>query len=261
MTQDPGNPYSPPVAAVFDTHNAPAAGAFIPNGRKLPAGNGSSWIGSAWRLFRAETLTWILIWVVFALLVMVAAMVPMGSYLLPPLLTGGIMLGCERLQRYGMLEIGDLFSGFRKHTGPLLIQGLLYLAGVFVVTLPVVVIAVIGVFAMSPLFNQSGGDISLLVALLIALMGLLVLALMLPVMAATWFAPALIVLHDMQPMDAMKQSFRACFKNWLPMTIYSLLLLLLICAGLVTCCLGFLVVGPLFSISVYTSYRDIFFEE
>lgn len=261
MIQEPGNPYTPPDAPLYDAPDPLPQGAFIRTGRKVPAGNGSRWLGDAWRFFRLDPFTWVLMWIVFALLVMVAALLPFGSYLLPPLLSGGIMLGCQRLRDTGQLELGDLFSGFRKHTAPLLIQGLLYLAAIFVLTIPLVVIGLICAFAMAPTFGHGGFDAGMLGILVMLLLALLAVALMLPVMAAVWFAPALIVLHEMQPIDAMKASFAACFKNWIPMTVYSVLLLLLTMAGLLTCCLGFLVVGPLFSVSVYTSYRDIFIEE
>lgn len=259
MTQDPPNPYAPPAASVQDRHQAPEASSFIPGGRTLPAGRGSTWLGSAWQLFREQAMNWILIWVLFIILFCIAALLPMGTYLLPPILTGGIMLGCERLRTSGQLEVGDLFSGFRKHTGPLLIQGLLYLGGAFIAAIPSIILMVIGFIMMLPELHD--GDVGMAGVVVLIIAALVMLALFFPLMAAIWFAPPLIVLNDVLPLDALKQSFRACLKNWLPLTIYSLLLLLLGCAGLVTCCLGFLVIGPLFSISVYTSYRDIFFED
>ena len=97
---------------------------------------------------------------------------------------------------------------------------------------------------------------------------------------ATWFAPALIVLHDVAPGAALKASFFACLRNWIPFLVYSVVLLVLgiavaiplllgymayVAASLVSAIvaailglLGLLVLIPVMAASVYTAYRDIF---
>lgn len=258
----PANPYAPPVALIREQASlGPDFSHFIPYGRRVPAGNGTSWLGQSWALFTGAPFTWIGMWLLFVLLMMVLAFIPFANYLAPPLLLGGIALGCERWRRYRVVEIGDLFAGFQRHASPLLIQGLLYLAGVFIITIPAVIIMFVGIFlGAASAGHSAGGEAALTMVLLVALGVLLILALMLPLMAAMWFAPALIVLHDIAPFEAMKQSFFACFKNWLSMTVYSLVLLLLFCVAMIPCGLGLLVVGPWMTVSVYASYRDIFFE-
>ena len=57
-------------------------------------------------------------------------------------------------------------------------------------------------------------------ALLAVLLGLL---LGMPLMMAFWFAPALVVLRNDEPLAAMKASFDACLRNMLPMLVYGLL--------------------------------------
>jgi uncharacterized membrane protein len=48
------------------------------------------------------------------------------------------------------------------------------------------------------------------------LLGVLVgLALAVPLIAAYWFAPALVVIHGMAPIAAMKASFYGCFRNFI----------------------------------------------
>src|SRR5438045_4210958 len=59
----------------------------------------------------------------------------------------------------------------------------------------------------------------------IALGGLTALALLLPLMAAYWFAPVLVVMHDLPPLEAMKASFFACFANFIPFLVYSILMI------------------------------------
>jgi len=94
------------------------------------------------------------------------------------------------------------------------------------------------------------------------LLGVLIaLALLLPLMAAYWFAPVLVVMHDMQPLDAMKASFFATFTNFIPFLVYSILMIPLFILAAIPFGLGFLVVIPMLIASVYVSYREIFTEE
>ena len=98
---------------------------------------------------------------------------------------------------------------------------------------------------------------SIITFLLALLIGLALLA---PLLAALWFAPALVYFHDEPPLEALKISFFACMKNLLSFLVYGVLLLMLCVAAAIPFMLGFLVVGPLALISVYTSYRAIFTE-
>ena len=60
----------------------------------------------------------------------------------------------------------------------------------------------------------------------VGMLGLLVaLALSLVVAMAIWFAPALVVLRDVAPVEAMKASFAACLKNTVPLLVYGALYL------------------------------------
>lgn len=210
-------------------------------------------------MFAGAPFTWMGIWLLFMLLLMVVTFIPLGQNLALPLMMGGIMLGCERWRQYRTVEMGDLFAGFQRHTGPLVIQGLLYTAGVFIIFVPAGILMLIGIILGAAASNANEGAM-LTMMLLIALGSLVMAALLLPLMAAIWFAPVLIVLHDIAPLEAMKQSFYACFKNWLPMTVYSLLFIVLSVVAAIPCGLGLLVVCPWMMLSVYSAYRDIFFE-
>jgi uncharacterized membrane protein len=86
------------------------------------------------------------------------------------------------------------------------------------------------------------------------------LALLLPLFMALWFAPALAVFHQQGPAEAMKNSFVACLKNVVPFLLYSVILLLLTFVASIPFGLGWLVLGPVLAASLYTSYRDIFFD-
>jgi uncharacterized membrane protein len=92
----------------------------------------------------------------------------------------------------------------------------------------------------------------------VMLAGLLVMVLSIPVIMATWFAPALVYFHQMKPVDAMKASFAAGQKNWLPMSIFGIILMVAGFFAMLPLMLGFLLLLPIFCGAVYASYRDIF---
>ena len=92
----------------------------------------------------------------------------------------------------------------------------------------------------------------------VALAMLLSLALSMPLFMAMWFAPALVFFNNMSPVEALKASFNACLKNTLPFLVYGLIVLVLAFFAALPIFLGFLVLLPVVSGSVYVSYRDIF---
>jgi hypothetical protein len=59
-----------------------------------------------------------------------------------------------------------------------------------------------------------------LVALLLLLLALTVLAV---IAMANWFAPALIVLREARPLEAMLLSLRASLRNWVPFLVYGVI--------------------------------------
>jgi len=77
---------------------------------------------------------------------------------------------------------------------------------------------------------------------------------------ATWFAPALALFHEQSATEAMKASFIACLRNVLPFLLYGVILFLLAIAASIPFGLGWLVLGPTMAASLYTGYRDIFFD-
>ncbi len=73
-----------------------------------------------------------------------------------------------------------------------------------------------------------------------------------------YFAPPLIVLHDIRPFDAMKMSFKGCLRNMLPFLFFGLIALVfsfILCS--LTIGLGIFIVIPIMLISYYVIYRDI----
>jgi uncharacterized membrane protein len=241
---------------------------FIPGGRTVSASRGWDWFVSGFALFQREPL--ILVVMVIALLVcwVTLSWLPLIGALLNALLfqifLGGIMLGCQSLDAGGMLRFGHLFAGFDRYGTRLAVIGIFAAVGVVVAVTPMILIVGIGSFkAMAA--AATIGDMESLIRLVITLslvlmMGLLTaLALAVPLTMALWFAPALIVLHDLKPGAALAASFVACLKNTVPFLVYGIILALLMVIAVIPAGLGLLVLGPVVIASIYTAQRDIFF--
>lgn len=238
--------------------DAQSAG-FRAEARAVGAGRGWDWLVEAFALFRRQPGMWILMVVILGVLFVVISMIPvlgsLATALLFPIFGAGLMLGCRALDQGGTLEIAHLFAGFKQSTGNLVMVGVFNLVGWVAMAIAVIAVVGGGVFMGVVRGGSIGAGMSIM-SMLIA--GLLVAALSVPLYMATWFAPALIVLHDAAPVDALKASFFACLRNWIPFTVYSVVLLVLGVVAAIPLGLGFLVLVPVLAASVYTAYRDIF---
>jgi uncharacterized membrane protein len=75
---------------------------------------------------------------------------------------------------------------------------------------------------------------------------------------ALWFAPALVVFRGTAPVDALRVSFSASLKNIVPFVVYGVIYIVASILASIPFGLGWLVLAPLVTISVYSSYEDVF---
>ncbi len=285
------NPYAPPRAdltpAVADD-DGPITGPV-----SVPVGHGWLWIGDAYALFRAKPGTWLgaiaLIYLINFVLSLVPLVGGLVSFLLGPVFAGGLMAGARELDRRGTARPGMAFDGFSGPALQLALVGLLYLAGFLLIALLAGLVVVgVGAASSANLSALSSSDPQALAAamspLAVLLMLLVFLALLVPLVMAYWFAPALVMLEGMSAPQAMQLSFRGCLMNVLPFLVYGLAMLGItlgfalavgLVAGLASTVLGsaagivFLVLvilavpillafAAVVMVSQYTGYRDIF---
>jgi uncharacterized membrane protein len=262
---DPRNPYSPPSAHVADQAERPDPSdeTFVPNGRSLPAGRGAGWIGDAWRLLKAQPGKWavsMLLLLVFYIVISIIPLVNIFSSFVGPFVTAGIAMAADEQRRKGTFEIGTLLGGFNRNPVSLLaVAGVIIL--MFIVIAMVIMFTIGGSVATQLFLGKQSEAAAALLAPGYLLMILVCLALALPVIAATYLAPALIVLHDQPAIEAMKMSLVGVFKNILPGIVFGLCALGLTIVASIPLGLGLLIVIPLMIITNYTVYRDIFIEE
>lgn len=245
-------------------------------GRRRPFGAGWRWAAEGWRIFRRAWLMWLIAAVIVFLASLLMSLVPvigtLAFQVLGAAIYAGFMVGCRALEQGGELELEHLFGGFTsRHFGKLVLVGVAFvLAGVAIM---LVFAAFVGISILPALL---AGDAELIAAaaaasaLAILLGALVALALLVPVLAAYWFAPALIVFHGLGPMAALRESFFACLRNILPFLLFGVVLLLaaLVAAALLVIPIlgwiaGFLGLVATFVVSVtgtYVAYREVFSE-
>ncbi len=225
--------------------------------RQVNAGNGWNWIADGFRLFKESPVIWIALFLIYVLIAMVLSVIPLFGpivlNLLAPVFMAGFMLGCKAIEEGEELEINHLFAGFKVHTSRLITVGGIYLAGIIIIVGIVFIAtgsaALIGTDAGHASAAETG---QLLLAISITL------AAVIPLVMAYWFAPALVVFHDVKPVEAMKLSFNACLRNIVPFLVYGLISMVLMLLAMLPLGLGLLVMIPTITASLYASYKDIF---
>jgi uncharacterized membrane protein len=162
------------------------------------------------------------------------------------------------------MTINHLFAGFSQRGGPLVILGVIYTALVIAIAAAVfgLLFVLFGAAVIGQLWNLQdpisaatafGG---LILAVLVGMLAFLLLYL--PLVMAIWFAPALVIFHNVEPWAAMKQSFAGCLNNTLPFLVYGLVGIVLAIAASIPLMLGWILLVPVSLASIYTSYCDIF---
>jgi hypothetical protein len=239
---------------------------FVPNGRALPTGNGWSWIAAAWPIFRGGAGLWIGITLLLAVVygALLLWMIHGGSFfafgaafLLLPIFVAGLMVFSRTLHQGGDPRFAQLFVGFKHRFWALLTLGVVYLVAKLAI-----VSAVFGLLGVDPASVDMNAPPEVLMMMAAKLsIGLLIsLALIVPVVMAIWFAPALLAFHQLGPFRAMKLSFLGCLKNVLPFLLYGVVVIVIAAVASLPAFLGWLVLAPVLAASVYTAYRDIYFE-
>jgi hypothetical protein len=266
----PVNPYQSPSVDVVSA--SPEANAeFIDGGRAVPAGNGLTWIGTGWSIFTQSPIAWIVCAVIIFVILFVLGLIPilggLISSILIMVLAGGLMLGCQAQYAGRPLEIGDLFAGFKDKAGPLIILGLLYVASTLVLLFVVGIMFAIfigstGLFGALLSGNQealgpmmAGSIVALFVILAVSLL------LLVPIVMAFLFSPALVSLQNVSPVAAVRMSFFACLKNIGPIILFFIVGFVILVIATLPFGLGLLVAMPLMYGAIHAAYRDIFLAE
>jgi hypothetical protein len=103
--------------------------------REVDVGACFDWLRQGWALFAANPGAWIGSTVLLLVILLAIFIVPIfgqiGANLLLPIFGAGLLQLCRVQSEGGQAEIADIFIGFRKNAGPLVMVGVIYVAGVF----------------------------------------------------------------------------------------------------------------------------------
>lgn len=232
--------------------------------RQCNAGAGIGWITQAFAIFKKNFLLWIGIGLVYMIISVITSYIPVIN-LLFALITfvfvGGIIKGCAAQVAGEELRFNHLFSAFKTHSTPLIVLCLLYIVALIIAFIPITALF-LGVFLSlgentASIDQLSSGDSVRLIIVMI--LGMIII---LPVIMSIWFAPALVVLHNSKPFEAMKMSLKGCLKNIVPFLVFVFALMIISSLLIVfTLGLGLLVVVPVAMITYYTSYRSVWTDQ
>lgn len=206
-----------------------------------------------WELVRERY--WFLVGV--CLVAMLMNMVPI--VLIGPAVCGlsVIFLGLQRRQA---VVFDQLFRGF-DHFVPSLIVALVLFGIQFVLMLPLMLIFFgVVIFAAIGSAHQSapgGGMIAAFIAgYAVFILGMMLISTL--TYMFTFFAFPLLVERKLEPMDALRLSYRAVKANLWPLAGLFFLVFFLAIAGMLCCYVGFFLVAPLAVAAVFVAYRKIF---
>ncbi len=217
------------------------------------------WLAAGWRMLVADPVVWVVQTVILILILAALGFIPfLGWAVAPialPVLLGGMLAGAAAHHRGERVRIDHLFEGLRRHAGNLLMIGLFHLLGALLAALVAAAIGssaaltgvVVGAFAGA---GVAAGGVMLAVAVFTVLWVLLVMALS--------FSPALVMLQDVAPLDAMKLSAHACLSNLLTFLLFGLMLYVLTWIAMLPAGLGMLVLVPVAVGAIHAAWQDTF---
>ncbi len=228
------------------------------------AGRGLGWISDGLGFFTRNPLGWIAAMIVVFIVMLVIGLIPIGSlllYCLYPVFIGGFMLGCKAHMEGQQFEFQHAFAGFSsEYLVRLIIYGVIYA----ILNILLLVVLVVLMFFMlggleffQEIQNMQPEDITQYASQL-GIVAIVASLLFLPLLMASWFAPALLVNTDCKPVEALFLSLKACIYNVPAFTLYGIALIVLSILAAIPLGLGYLILTPVILASIYLAYLDCF---
>lgn len=229
--------------------------------RRVPARAGLEWMTGAFRLFTKSPLMLGAATAIFLGALLILQLIPYAgaglAEILTPLMLAGFMRAFRAIDEGGDPELPQFAAGFRTHALPLATVGAIYLGILFAILW---LMKMLGVDYAAMLQAMQEGASPEQVAQGLEGKGallLLGLALAIPAVAATWYAPALVLFGNASPLQAMGLSLKACARNWAALTVNGLALIPVFLLALIPL-VGMLVAVPVMLGTAYLGYQSMF---
>lgn len=203
-------------------------------------------------------------WLIFFIIIAILSMIPVISLfsgILTLVFTAGIVASAAKVDQGEWIGIGGIFTGFSKNFGTLCGVGALYLLFSIVAGITIVIPMALFFFATNDISAIFSGQFSINdenTRFFLMLMVLVYLAILIPLIMSIFFAPALIIQHDVGVWQAMSLSFKGCLRNILPFLVYVIIAFGLLIIAILPLFLGLFVLFPMLMLTFYTAYKDIF---
>ncbi|NVJ67028.1 MAG: hypothetical protein HWE16_11120 [Gammaproteobacteria bacterium] len=283
MQNDDQNPYQAPESDIQVTSES---GELLAVANTVPIGRGFTWIEkSLGQTLKPNLGMWMLIGLIYGIISLVLSLIPLINiivpYLLAPVFSAGLIMGAHHIFNGEKLELNHLFAGFQHpRSSQLFVFGAITIAIYFLIF--IAIIAFIGFDFIGLALAGGEPDPEMIASMAGKFLILIPLGLVAGVifLLALWFPPALIALHDVSAMDALKIGFKGAMKNLGAVIVFLLMFIVLaivisILFAIVAALLGFIsemliVLVALFAIPLallaagfwagvtYHAYRDIF---
>jgi len=233
--------------------------------RRAAASRGVDWLAGGWRLFIRSPGLWvgltIIVFAIFLLLSLIPLVGTLAAQLLFPALVGGLIHGARELDQGRDLEVLHLFQAFvdRALTTPMLILGVVPVAlAIMLILLMFMMLggalgtgAVTGseelVFGVLAAGSVTLGVVGFLLGVLAA--------------AALLYAIPLVMFGRAEPLPAIGASVQASLANILPLLVLGVLHFMLAVLASIPLGLGWLVLFPVTTGVMYTTYKEIYGED
>lgn len=229
--------------------------------RRVPARAGLEWVIGAFRLFLKSPLMLAAATAIFLGALLILQFIPLIgpglAEIITPIMLAGFMRAFRTLDEGNEPELPQLAAGFKTHALPLAMIGAIYLGLLLSVLL---LMKSLGVdYQAMLLAMQEGGSTEQLARDLQGKGHLLLLgpALALPAVAATWYAPALVLFGNAGPLQAMALSLKACVRNWLALLVNGVAMIPLLLLAMIPV-IGMLVAVPILLGTAYLGYQAMF---
>ncbi|PJC03287.1 MAG: hypothetical protein CO070_08810 [Gallionellales bacterium CG_4_9_14_0_8_um_filter_55_61] len=234
----------------------------------MNAARGWIWVKQGYQLIMRNPLLSISIALLGSLaMLLILKVAPIGSFiamLLMPIVITGYMRVCRALEEDEAIQFSHLLAGFKKHPARLVSLGGLLILGVVISALTMLLIGGTALGTLLTTLKSIPNQQMLANAMQAAGPGvsfslLAGFSLMFVLMLAFQYAPMLVYFNDLPPLAAMRASLVGTLRNFIPYTVYSIIMqVLALLLGMLPYSIGLIALLPLGFTSLYVSYRNIF---
>ena len=236
--------------------------------RKLNALRGWIWVTHGIMLIMRSPLLSMVTATIAAVAILLILMIPMIgpllAVLLMPVLIAGYTRICRALEEDEEVELPHRFEGFQKNTPRLIALGGLLLLGLLIAS---IITITVGGDALAKLMDsfKAANDPEMLVDAMwsagsnVTFSLAVGFTLTFTLMMSFQFAPMLVFFSDITPLSAMRASLTGSIRNFLPYTIYSIIMqFIALILSFLPFNLGLVILLPLGFSSLYVAYRNIY---